>query len=688
MSNVVEFVITAKNKLAKPVGAARGAINGLGKAIFSLKGLIATAGVGLLGKQFLDAAVTTEQLNVRLRVLLGSVGEGNALFRDMSEYASQVPFEFEGIMASATQLAGVLKGGRNEINQWMPLIGDLAATTGLSIEQTTEQVSRMLSAGAASADMFRERGVLSMLGFQAGVSYTAEETRKQLMNAWKDPTSQFAGATEQLAQTFTGIMSMITDKWFQLRTILMDAGVMDFIKAVAKTFDEYLGKAVDAVKNDAEGYGNAIVDAGFKVIEVVGKIADIFRGLQFAIKAVETLFKAVAFAILKWFDVIAQSYIELRTLLDEDYKPPQALVVLNDAAKLAKQSMMEAKQEMDEIAMKPMPSESIEEFKQRVVQNYNEMREAAKAANQEMGGGGTGETTESANEKTAIQLNAEANALALENEKDALRDKVIALQEAYLEEGELARMKYEQDLVDLENAHMLELIEDDIYYTLKEQREQQYLDSYKSNFQGAHLAVFQFQEALRKKDVSGALEAGQQILATAATQSKKAFKLQKAAGIAQAIVNTYKGVSYSLSEYPMPMAAVMAAIHLAVGLANVNKIKSQKFGGQAHAGLTNVPNEGTFLLQRGERVLAPEQNRDLTAFLNEKEAMTGGVNDSPVTIENLTIHVLENATNGDALLRMSSSDIEEVVAMKFIPALDSLARRGIVQEVVAQNDEA
>ena len=37
--------------------------------------------------------------------------------------------------------------------------------------------------------------------------------------------------------------------------------------------------------------------------------------------------------------------------------------------------------------------------------------------------------------------------------------------------------------------------------------------------------------------------------------------------------------------------------------------------GQAHAGLTNVPREGTFLLDRGERVVAPEQNRDLTDFL-------------------------------------------------------------------------
>ena len=36
-----------------------------------------------------------------------------------------------------------------------------------------------MSGGIASADMFRERGVTAMLGFNQGVQVTAEETAKR-----------------------------------------------------------------------------------------------------------------------------------------------------------------------------------------------------------------------------------------------------------------------------------------------------------------------------------------------------------------------------------------------------------------------------------------------------------------------------------------------------------------------------
>ena len=79
-------------------------------------------------------------------------------------------------------------------------------------------------------------------------------------------------------------------------------------------------------------------------------------------------------------------------------------------------------------------------------------------------------------------------------------------------------------------------------------------------------------------------EALAQIVSVTATQSKKAFKIQKAAAIASAIVNTYQGVSKSLSAYPMPFAGVMAAAHLATGMAQVQKIRSQSFGGGGGGG--------------------------------------------------------------------------------------------------------
>lgn len=199
----------------------------------AISALAAGRGIGALSESFLTAARDTENFKTRLTVLLGSVEEGNRLFENMTEYASQVPHELNSIIESSVMLSGVMKGGVDQISQWMPLVGDLAAAHGLSIETTTEQISRMYSSGAGAADTFRDKGISAALGFQAKVAYSAEETRAMLIKAWKDPESKFRGATERMAKTWDGQMSMMKDLWFQFRkTVLVDAGGFDKMKGI------------------------------------------------------------------------------------------------------------------------------------------------------------------------------------------------------------------------------------------------------------------------------------------------------------------------------------------------------------------------------------------------------------------------------------------------------------------------
>lgn len=207
--------------------------------------LLGGAGIAALSRSFIDAASTSESLETRLQILLGSAEEGSRLFGEMADYASRVPFEFREIMTAATQLAGVMSGGVDDVVRWMPLIGDLAAAAGLTIQETTEQVVRMLSAGAASADLFRERGILAMLGFQAGVSYSADETKNRLLAAWEDGASKFRGATEQLADDWTGLMSMFGDRWFAFRNQVADAGLFDAVKGEAQELLDTLNALAD-----------------------------------------------------------------------------------------------------------------------------------------------------------------------------------------------------------------------------------------------------------------------------------------------------------------------------------------------------------------------------------------------------------------------------------------------------------
>ncbi len=312
MKNIVNIIIQAlgTEKVKKEVGnisegfkrlnaSCKDLTNSFIKAQLAVEGLLAGLG-GIRGiiSSFKDAASTAENYRVRLNTLLDSVQEGNRLFKEMSRFASGVSFKYEEIMGAATALAGVMEAGVDEIQRWMPIIADLAAVSGLSIEETTSQVIRMYSAGAQAADMFRERGVLAMLGFQAGVSYTAEETRKRLIEAWEDPASKFRGASQRLAATWDGLMSMLADKWFQFRNAVMQSGVFEWLKSALDLLNRHLtasGKNMQAV---AKRVGKTAVVVAEGVVKAVGLVGDAFYGLKLIWLALEVAF--YKFALMIW----------------------------------------------------------------------------------------------------------------------------------------------------------------------------------------------------------------------------------------------------------------------------------------------------------------------------------------------------------------------------------------------------
>lgn len=101
----------------------------------------------------------------------------------------------------------------------------------------------------------------------------------------------------------------------------------------------------------------------------------------------------------------------------------------------------------------------------------------------------------------------------------------------------------------------------------------------------------------------------------AQAQGKKGFAAYQAFSYAQAVVSVAAGVARAFADFPWPVSAFVAAAVGAAGAAQIATIASTK-PPQAHAGATMIPEEATYLLKGGERVLAPEQNQDLTAFLS------------------------------------------------------------------------
>lgn len=106
---------------------------------------------------------------------------------------------------------------------------------------------------------------------------------------------------------------------------------------------------------------------------------------------------------------------------------------------------------------------------------------------------------------------------------------------------------------------------------------------------------------------------------------KAMFAVSKAFAIADSVVKIQAGIA-DAADQPFPTNLAAMAVVAAETGSILSTIKSTKMNvsGIAHGGLTNVPSESTYLLDKGERVLSPNQNRDLTDFLNGNGGGGGG----------------------------------------------------------------
>lgn len=112
---------------------------------------------------------------------------------------------------------------------------------------------------------------------------------------------------------------------------------------------------------------------------------------------------------------------------------------------------------------------------------------------------------------------------------------------------------------------------------------------------------------------------------------KAAFAATKAFAIAETTISTYEGAQKAYTAlagipYVGPALGFAAAgVAIAAGLARVANIASQSPGGGGafHGGTDFVPKEQSYLLDRGERVLSPKQNQDLTSYLQDRQASGG-----------------------------------------------------------------
>ena len=272
---------------------------GLTRQIFSLRSAFLGLGAGLIVRDFIKVANTLEQVKFQMVAVTKDTKVANQIFKNTRQFATEVSFSFEDLVGASNRMAAQLKGDIDQVDFFLRASADVAAVTGMSVDDAASQFMRLMAGGTGAADTFRERGVLAMMGFEHGATYSLDQVEKKIKSAFKEGGSVIAGVAPQMATTFSGSLSMIGDKVFELKSRVMEAGVFDFLKDAADFINLELDAALQTLGNNAATVGTRIT--GF-LDDMVIYAAGTVDGLVNTTKAALQFFDSVRAAYNKFND--------------------------------------------------------------------------------------------------------------------------------------------------------------------------------------------------------------------------------------------------------------------------------------------------------------------------------------------------------------------------------------------------
>jgi hypothetical protein len=222
----------------------------------------ATFAAGSFIKSTISVGNLMEKSRIQFNAFFGDVKKGGEAFDILNEFAGKVPFTLDEIIQGGTALAAISDGPK-ELGKNLKIVGNLAATANLSFQDAALQYQRVASAGVAAADLLRDKGVNGLLGFEAGVRYSVEESVRVFEENF-GPGGRFGKTTSELAKTLAGNTSLVQDAMIRFKA----AAAVPLFEGLSAQVKELIG---DFQKNDEK-----LKEFAF---EIGTKLAEAFKTL-------------------------------------------------------------------------------------------------------------------------------------------------------------------------------------------------------------------------------------------------------------------------------------------------------------------------------------------------------------------------------------------------------------------------
>ena len=625
--------------------------------------VIAAAGAAFggfqLGKTFLNTARSIENLKFQLAALTGSTTEAAKAMDILVDFAGGVPFQLSEIQAAAPSLLAVAKN-TEELNQLLAITGDIAAASGIDFATTALQLQRTFSAGIGAADLFRDRAVKSMLGFQEGVQYSAAQSRDLIINGFRDGTIAIAGSSAKMATTFDGVISMISDKFMKFQIAVMDSAPFDNLKAAATLVEQALESNFGSIEEAGRKIGVSIVDAtkailigSAKILDALRPVFEFFkqgvngiirfanqlppeaqilgligfvlvgRGVKLVLLAVAALFDEIR----GFMDRMVKKFADaVNDLIDIANKIPGVEIdpfvvgdkefssYVDDINKKFVDFVGNATGDIKEIAFEitgidpdtmGQNEKAIRKIIAALEEQIKKTKELEKAqANQQV------------KQITKAPVVDQKEAEKLKKQQEALKKQFESLDQSLMTETERENFEYNKKLDILNEYYKGRTHFDQEYFKLRERLEtahqKKLADVAKAQtreqldiFKRGEFAQLDFSKLSAEQKKEFAIGAGREVLDALAQQNKTAFQAAKALAITEAIINTAQGATKALAQGGV-FGPILAGLVIAAGAAQIATIRSQKYQGRKTGGLVQQ-GQGYTVGESGPELFVPNQ---------------------------------------------------------------------------------
>lgn len=232
-----------------------------------------------LGAAAVKAAADLETMETQFISLTGGAEQAAAMVDQLNQFAAATPFQIEEIAGAARQL---LAAGTDisQVNEQLQFLGDIAATSGSSIEDITAIFAKVQAKGKVELEnlnQLAERGIpifkalsdaTGLPASELGAGAVSLEQFNQVLKGFAEEGGFAAGAMERLSQTAAGKFSTAMDN-------LKQAGA-----EIGNIFLPYVTAAID------------------KVTELAAKFMNLDEGTQKTIVAIAALAASIGPALM------------------------------------------------------------------------------------------------------------------------------------------------------------------------------------------------------------------------------------------------------------------------------------------------------------------------------------------------------------------------------------------------------